>query len=244
MLFSLVAALSLVPIQTEGFPALVARCAPSVHLTTISAVVRHESAYRPLVIGLNHTLARLPRQPATKAEAVATAQWLDARGYNFDSGLGQVNSKNRAWLGMSYDDLFDPCSNLRAAARILTDCYQRAQAAGLDGQPALHGALSCYATGNLRSGISNGYVKSLANMAVLPVPALLGGTPPSRPQPGAPTPSDGIPQPKPPSDTPPVEPQAKPARHNGEPDVFGRGDGEVFAPPVAERQGDSGAPPH
>lgn len=228
--------------NNEPFSDLVARCAPTVHVTTMAAVVRHESQFRPLAIGINHTRARLPRQPSSKAEAVATAQWLDANGYNYDSGLGQVNSKNRAWLGMSYDDLFDPCANLKGAARILSDCWTKAQGSGLAGQAALHGALSCYATGNLQRGIANGYVQSVANMAVIPVPALLDGTRPARASKGAPTPSEDQ-QPTPTSDDPPVELKARPVRHNGEPDVFGQSDGEVFVSPAPNGDAGKGASP-
>jgi type IV secretion system protein VirB1 len=159
------------------FEPLAARCAPGVHVSTLSAIVWHESRYNPLAIGLNSKTARLPRQPRNRAEAVATAQWLIANGYNFDSGLGQVNIKNVGWLGMSLDDLFEPCANLKGAERVLTACYAKALRAGLTGQPALHGALSCYNAGNLTRGIRNGYVQSVASRATLRIPVLLQQAP-------------------------------------------------------------------
>ena len=155
------------------FEPLAARCAPGVHVSTLSAIVWHESRYNPLAIGLNSKTARLPRQPRSHAEAVATAQWLVANGYNFDSGLGQVNIKNVGWLGMSLGDLFEPCANLKGAERVLTACYAKALRAGLTGQPALHGALSCYNAGNLTRGIRNGYVQSVSSRATLRIPVLL-----------------------------------------------------------------------
>jgi type IV secretion system protein VirB1 len=167
------------------FLALAAQCAPDVHPTTLAAVVRAESAANPLAIGINGG-ARLPRQPSSKAEAVATAEWLMANGYNFDAGLGQVNVKNFGWLGLSVSDLFEPCSNLKAAARVLRDCYDRASLQFQAGQPALQAALSCYNTGNFSRGFANGYVHKVAANAVLPVPALLpmgqGGKEPIRVQ--------------------------------------------------------------
>ena len=226
---------------TIEFEPLAQRCAPSVHVSTMSAIVWHESRYKPFAIGLNRTKARLPRQPSSKAEAVATAAWLIANGYNFDSGLGQVNSSNLGWLGMSLDDLFDPCANLKGASRVLSSCYTKALKAGLTGQPALHGALSCYNAGNLTRGISNGYVRSLASRATLRIPVLMQDAPKA---------SDTRVLPRPASEEPrqdntvtldtttgatepaqPVAP-AEPARveREGDADLFSAGDNDVFKP--------------
>lgn len=229
-------AVTLLSSLAPGFADLSSRCAPSVHPITMAAVVSHESAFRPFAIGLNHTSARLPRQPVNAAEAEATARWLDTKGFNFDSGLGQLNSRNRGFLRMSYSDLFDPCANLRGAARVLADCYQKAGRSGLTGQPALHGALSCYATGNLRDGLRNGYVKSVARARVLAIPAL--SLPPvvAVPVPAAqPVPlaarrqGVAIVPPVAPLEPPVAVSVVKAVSHSGEPDVFGAGDSEVFS---------------
>lgn len=143
---------------------LMGRCAPGIHPTTLSAVVRHESSGNPYAIGVNGG-ARLARQPRSREEAVATAQMLQRQGVNFDSGLGQVNVRNTGWLGISIAELFDPCVNLRSAATVLSDCYARATKAGISGQPAVHAALSCYNTGSLTRGLSNGYVAKVAAKA-------------------------------------------------------------------------------
>lgn len=155
-----------------AFSDLAARCAPSVHPHTLAAVVRTESRANPLAIGINTKGVRLPRQPATRAEAVATAKWLMARGYNFDAGLAQINSANFDWLGLGVEDLFDPCLNLRASATVLTDCYQRAAKGQGAGQAALRAALSCYNTGNFQRGMTNGYVARVAAQAGVIVPSL------------------------------------------------------------------------
>lgn len=159
--------------QPLDFPALAAQCAPGIHIKTLSAVVRHESNVRPYAIGLNSKDSRLPRQPRNKGEAIATAEWLKANGYNFDGGFGQVNVRNLDWLGMSVADLFDPCKNLAGAARVLTDCYSRASKQFPGEQQALQAALSCYNTGNFTKGFSNGYVSLVAANATLDVPALV-----------------------------------------------------------------------
>ena len=162
-----------VAVEPVDFPALAAQCAPGVHINTLSAIVRHESRANPFAIGINAKGVRLPRQPGNKQEAVATANWLKDNGYNFDGGYGQVNVKNLEWLGMSVADLFDPCLNLGGAARVITDCYKRAEGRYSGEQATLHAALSCYNTGNFRDGFSNGYVLKVAANATLDVPALV-----------------------------------------------------------------------
>lgn len=150
--------------------ALLAVCAPAVHPTTMQAIVQHESRANPYAIGVNGGYA-LPRQPRTKAEAVATAQWLKQQGYSFDSGAAQINDANWQWLGLDAESVFDPCTNLQAAQTILQDNYARAVKQYGEGQKALQAALSAYNTGNFTAGVKNGYVQKVA--AQLAVPALL-----------------------------------------------------------------------
>lgn len=134
--------------------ALLAQCAPEVAPSTLAAVVSVESKGNPLAIGVNR--GRQVRQPTNVAEAVAVAKRLLARGANLDLGLGQVNSANLRRLGLSVEDAFDPCRNLAAAARVLTNSYRRAVALG---HPTpLGAALSAYNTGSMQRGYRNGYV--------------------------------------------------------------------------------------
>src|SRR3546814_8363245 len=64
------------------------------------------------------------------ADAIATAKGLMRRGASFDAGLMQINSANFARLGLTPETVFDPCTNLRAGAHVLTDNYRRASDAG------------------------------------------------------------------------------------------------------------------
>ena len=128
-----------------------ASCAAGVHPVTMAAVAKVESGFNPLAIGVIG--ARLVRQPADKAEAIATAQALEKAGYNFDVGIGQVNRHNLSRYGLSYEAAFDACSNLRVAALILTDCYARAKPQYASEQRALDAALSCYCSGNFQTGL-------------------------------------------------------------------------------------------
>lgn len=146
------------------FAALAQECAPWVAHQTMAAIAKTESAFRPLAIGINGG-AKLERQPETKAEAVATARWLIANGYNIDLGLGQVNSANLPKIGLTIENAFDPCHNIAAAATILHSNYQAAKRKTGDEQAALYAALSAYNTGSFTRGFTNGYVQRVVNNA-------------------------------------------------------------------------------
>jgi type IV secretion system protein VirB1 len=114
------------------------------------------------------------QQPTTKPQAIALANALLANGANIDLGLAQINSKNLQWLGLSVDEAFDPCSNLRAAATVLETGFRSSRAKGSQGQAALQMALSAYNTGNLSRGFENGYVQKVLNSAAHIVPDIEG----------------------------------------------------------------------
>lgn len=140
-----------------GLEQLILACAPQVAPSTMRAIVRVESGGRPYALNVNGA-QKLLRQPRSRHEAEAWASWLVARGYSVDLGLAQVNSGNLARLGLSPAQLLDPCINLRAGARILTESYLGAARRYGGGQTALRAALSAYNTGNYRAGLANGYV--------------------------------------------------------------------------------------
>lgn len=153
------------------FVALAAACAPNIHPQTLHAVVKQESNYNALAIGINKA-ARLKSQPKTRDEAIAIANHLINEKVNFDAGLAQININNLNWLSMSVDDLFDPCKNLKASSLVLSACYQRASLQYGKGQQALRAALSCYNTGNFDRGFTNGYVRNVVAQAQTYVPAI------------------------------------------------------------------------
>jgi type IV secretion system protein VirB1 len=159
------------------FIALSKMCAPNVSPETMAAIVKTESQFQPLAIGINGG-TRLLRQPANKNEAVITSKWLIERGYNIDLGLGQVNSANLVKTGLNVEDAFDPCKNLQAASFILKNSYQRAILKTGDSQSALLAAISAYNTGNFSKGFSNGYVQKVVANAnttlstVQPIPII------------------------------------------------------------------------
>lgn len=99
-------------------------CAPGAHTDTMQRIAQVESGGNPYAIGVLGV--RLKRQPRSLAEAVATAEALEAEGYSYSPGLVQGNRKNLTRYGINLATAFDPCRNLRTGAAIFEDCHQRA----------------------------------------------------------------------------------------------------------------------
>ena len=106
------------------------------------------------------------RQPRQATEAARVARTLLSGGANLDLGLAQINSDNLDWLGLTVEDTFDPCLNLRAAATVLRAGYRPAGESASHRQSALRIALSRYNTGDARRGFRNGYVARVEQAAV------------------------------------------------------------------------------
>ncbi len=217
------------------FPELARQCAPDVHISTLAAVVRHESGFNPLVIGVNSKPHRSIR-PASKSEAVDEVRTLMDKGVDFDVGYGQINVRNWKWLGVTPETIFDPCVNLASAQRVLVNCYKRAAELHGPGQNALYAAFSCYNTGNLTAGFKNGYVGKLIAGAGHPVPAIVKDAQRSRASPPK--------QPKPPESGIASKPDAfqkgrEDAFSNSRPDAFNKPSESVFGTPISRPRADS-----
>jgi type IV secretion system protein VirB1 len=135
--------------------ALVLSCAPLVAQDTARALIQVESAGNPFAIGV--VGGALFRQPVSLAEALATVAALEAAGWNYSVGLGQINRRNFERFGLSPATAFDPCANLTAMQGILGDCFARASRRAPK-QAALRDAFSCYYAGNFVTGHQHGYV--------------------------------------------------------------------------------------
>jgi len=145
--------------------ALSQSCAPSVAPQTLAAIAHVESRFDPLAIGVNRNGVR-PTRARNATEAATTARRLLSRGANLDLGLAQINSDNLGWLGLSVEDTFDPCLNLRAAATVLRAGYRPSGETAAHHQSALRVALSRYNTGDAQRGFRNGYVARVEQAAV------------------------------------------------------------------------------
>ena len=214
-------------IELSAALALAQQCAPEVAPETLLSVVRTESRFNPLAINVNSGV-KLARQPRTKAEAVRMAQTLLRTGANFDLGLGQINSKNLGWLKLSVADAFEPCANLAAAGRVLTENYAAASRRTPNPQGALRVALSLYNTGDVGRGFRNGYVGKVEASARTVVPAIAVQGP-------------ALPSPEPPQDAVETAVAVRLTAEAPPPpswDIFGRqggGDRLVFSAPSTGR---------
>ncbi|WP_193061065.1 lytic transglycosylase domain-containing protein [Halomonas sp. 3A7M] len=162
---------------------LAAQCAPSVDHKTLAYIVAHESSNRQYAINVNYGSPQLERQPTNPAEALEAIGSLEQAGHNFDIGVAQINSSNFEGLGVSAEELLDPCKNIGQGAVVLEDCYHRALRRNPDEQQALRMALSCYNTGSFERGFNNGYVSRIERVAAQDqvVPRLIVGQPGSNP---------------------------------------------------------------
>lgn len=158
--------------------ALVHQCTPpNVSTETMHQLVSVESTRRPHPIGYKlirreqavvggkvitrKVVSYLQTQPKSVDEAIRWARYLQREGFEFDAGPAQVHSTNFARYGLTVETVFDPCKNIAAGARILTDCYARAYVRYRDQARALTAAISCYQSGNFETGFSTGYVQKV-----------------------------------------------------------------------------------
>lgn len=157
---------------------LALQCAPNVAPQTVSAIIQTESRGQPLALNVNG--AKQPARPKNTADAIATAQRYVAAGYSVDLGLGQINSRNMRRLGLTWDTVFDPCTNIAALGRVLLENF-RSVADGRHPQTALRLALSMYNTGSPSRGFRNGYVAKVVGNAgatdSAAIPGLVGPPP-------------------------------------------------------------------
>lgn len=138
---------------------LIQACATSTPVPVVQAIVKTESGFNPNAIGVNYGGKQI-KQPKSYSEAVIKAKQLIKAGHNIDLGLAQINSSNLKWLGLSIEQVLQPCTNLKAMQFILYDCYKRSGESGLGTK--MQRAFSCYNTGNHHKGFNNNYVNKVS----------------------------------------------------------------------------------
>jgi type IV secretion system protein VirB1 len=150
---------------TAAILGLASQCASGVAPSTIVAVVHTESKGYQFALNVNG-VARQPARPTNAVDAARVARAYIAQGYSVDLGLGQINSNNMAALGLTWGNVFDPCTNIGAAGKVLAANYHQVRDGKLP-QEALRIALSMYNTGSTTRGFRNGYVgRVLSNAGV------------------------------------------------------------------------------
>ncbi|KKW90885.1 lytic transglycosylase domain-containing protein [Sphingobium chungbukense] len=148
---------------TAAILGLASQCASGVAPSTIVAVVHTESKGYQFALNVNG-VARQPARPTNAVDAARVARAFIAQGHSVDLGLGQINSNNMAALGLTWDNVFDPCTNIGAAGKVLAGNYHQVRDGRLP-QEALRVALSMYNTGSTTRGFRNGYVGRVLNNA-------------------------------------------------------------------------------
>jgi type IV secretion system protein VirB1 len=136
---------------------LAIQCAPEVSVVTVERIIQVESAGEPLALNVNRAKVKLS-VPKDAAHAASLAKEWIAKGFSVDIGLMQINSRNLSRLGLTVEQVLDPCTNIRAGATILSADYAEATKTHGPGQKALQAALSAYNTGSASRGFQNGYV--------------------------------------------------------------------------------------
>lgn len=146
---------------------LIARCAPTVHPETMTALMNAESSGHQFAIA-DAGPVKLPWSQrkhlvrsfymSNLSEAVAKARGLMAQGHTVSLGLLQVNDRNLPKLGIKLEEIFDLCTNIRAGGEILTNDYLRAVKMFGPGERAMRAALSFYNSGDAKRGEADGYV--------------------------------------------------------------------------------------
>lgn len=156
----------------QEFTTLARSCTPQADLTSIAAIVKTESSFKPWALSLNDPLSTvkhgLPRgrmwlahQPQNEQEAVSWARALLNAGFTLSVGLMQVSTQE----GYSIDTLLHPCLNLQIGWSIFEKKYRQAIQQFGPGDHAVRAALSLYNSGSTTVGFRNGYVRKVLQNA-------------------------------------------------------------------------------
>ncbi|MFG1210262.1 lytic transglycosylase domain-containing protein [Xanthobacter flavus] len=148
-----------------AFADLAQNCAPTVQIETLAAVVSLESGFSPFAIRINSgTPLRDP--PGSKSEAIEFAATLIAQGQDIALGLGGISVEDLGRQGLTVADVFDPCLNLKATARLLDGYYRVALGSGAAPAQATAVMLRAYyGRGDASVGELAGYDKQVRSEA-------------------------------------------------------------------------------
>lgn len=155
----------------EAFATLAKRCAPNIAPDTLKAIVQTESAFNPYAIGV---VGGAIAQPKSFQDAMIAIAKLETDRKNYSVGLAQINKNNFKKYGIDAQKALDACTNLNVAGQILGECFSRANKENKSKKTALTDALSCYYSGNFKTGYEHGYVDKVKKHALetVSVPSL------------------------------------------------------------------------
>ena len=152
-------------------------CVPDSDRRVVTAIVKTESAFRPLALSLNYPAALAKRynlppgrvflktQPRSRDEALRWIEELQDQGDTVSVGLMQVSLEGNRFRA---DAMLSPCENLRIGWQIFLEKYEVARKKTVDPAAAFRRAVSAYNTGSPFAGVRNGYVGSVLLNATNP----------------------------------------------------------------------------
>jgi hypothetical protein len=108
-----------------AFIALAERCAPGVQINELTAIVRQASGFQPFVLSTVEGRKAIAVQATSKAEAIGLATEMTMAGQRVRIGLAGVDSRDLDRLKVSLADAFEPCPNIKAAARLMSEDPRR-----------------------------------------------------------------------------------------------------------------------
>jgi type IV secretion system protein VirB1 len=134
---------------------IVQACSGPVAPATMASIVATESGGYPWAIYVNGLGPSGSMRFPTKQAAIAAAIHYIRAGYKVDMGLAQIDSENLGRLGLSVQQAFDPCTNVRAGATIMAGAYVQAIKAGYaPGVDALTHGFEAYNSGSTSGDFS------------------------------------------------------------------------------------------
>ena len=105
-----------------AFLALAERCVPGADPKPLAAIVKRASGHEPLSFDFDSGRGGpMKLLGSSKAEAIQLASELVIAGHRVRIGLAGIDSRDLDKLGASIADAFDPCRNLNAAVRLITE---------------------------------------------------------------------------------------------------------------------------
>lgn len=144
---------------------LVQQCVPGAPVHSMAAIIKVESSGNPLTLFDNTTGRSI--LPSNKQEAKQILKNLIAKHHQVDVGIAQVDTANFAKTGLTVDNAFDACSNIRAGNQIFMQSYTQAVSAGFSGQSAVFHAFEAYNSGRVVGDAS--YANRVLRAAGIPV---------------------------------------------------------------------------
>lgn len=161
------------------YVAVAQHCAPRIDTALVVRLVRRESGFNAFAIGLDGRAVLKP-QPTSFDAAVQAAERLIQQGVKFSAGPAQLHIDNIRRLGLTWRQVFHPCTNISIGEGIFLDFHRKALAAGYRGDEAVYAALRGYNSGNINAAISNNYASAIL---ARPRPSMASSAPRLQPAP-------------------------------------------------------------